>query len=80
MKRYFLLCSILVALCFLAYADVEVVDLGAVKSKKGVTTSMDIKEIQAEIKLEAEKTARREYIEELLQKIQPKVPIFLKGS
>jgi len=49
MKRCFLLCSLLVVLCALAYANQEIVNLGVAETKEGITAPMGTEEIQAEI-------------------------------
>jgi hypothetical protein len=49
MKRCFLLCSLLIALCALAYANQEIVNLGVTETKEGITMPMSTEEIQAEI-------------------------------
>jgi hypothetical protein len=49
MKRWILLCSMLLALSSLAYAGRGVVDLAVTDTKEGVMTPMSTEEIQAEI-------------------------------
>ncbi|MFH1010433.1 MAG: T9SS type A sorting domain-containing protein [bacterium] len=61
MKRLILLCGMFVALCSLAYASVEVVDLGTIETKDGIITTMGTEEIQAEIEaLSAQMMAAKE--------------------